>query len=134
MMRNPPSAALYRRLDKLSRERELTEVESEELERSMRHLGMIDDPLLKIKARVSEQFDVSRSLLESDLQHRWISHPRQVVMYLGHQVSKLSLSEIGRLMQRDHTTVLTGVRAVTARRAADRNLDQQIAGIEAKLS
>jgi hypothetical protein len=45
---------------------------------------------------------------------------RRKVMYLGYQMSRLSLPEIGRRMGgRDHTTVLHAVRVVDARACTD---------------
>jgi chromosomal replication initiation ATPase DnaA len=134
--RQRPSAAraIFHRLDKLSRERELTANESAALERAMRELGMLHDPLKAIKARVSTQFGVSVGLIESDMRDYWVSHPRQVVMYLGKRVAKLGLSEMGRLLERDHSTVATGIAAVTERRANDPKLDADIRAIEAGLA
>ena len=46
-----------------------------------------------------------------------ISHARQEVMEALHLRTDLSLTQIGRMFNRDHTTVLHGLRAVAKRRA-----------------
>ncbi len=53
-----------------------------------------------------------------------IVRPRQVAMYFAKELTQLSLPDIGRAFNRDHTTVLHAVRKITA----DRNLDQKFDG------
>ena len=48
-----------------------------------------------------------------------VSNARQIAMYLARDMTSLSLAAVAREFQRDHTTVLHAVRAVSARVAAD---------------
>jgi chromosomal replication initiator protein len=43
---------------------------------------------------------------------RRFSVPRQIAMYLAHYHSRRSLPTIARLFERDHSTVIHGIRAV----------------------
>ena len=44
-----------------------------------------------------------------------VSRPRQIAMYLARQLTSLSLAEIARAFDRDHSTVLHAVRSVSGR-------------------
>ena len=48
-----------------------------------------------------------------------VSRARQMAMYLSRELTDLSLAEIARRFDRDHTTILHAVRAVSARAAGD---------------
>lgn len=48
-----------------------------------------------------------------------ISMARQLLMWLLWQTGKFSYPQIGRMLQRDHTTVMYGVRAMHRRRCRD---------------
>ncbi|MFN3387482.1 MAG: helix-turn-helix domain-containing protein [Allosphingosinicella sp.] len=75
---------------------------------------------------VSSEFGVSRAELVSEHRGREIAHPRQVVMYLASQVTPASLPQIGRRLNRDHTTVMHGIRAVRKRMAEDPELAARV--------
>jgi hypothetical protein len=62
----------------------------------------------------------SRSRLRADC---W---PRQYAMLLARELTPLSLTVLGRLFGRDHTTVISGLRSAQRRVAADRNLALKI--------
>jgi chromosomal replication initiator protein len=48
-----------------------------------------------------------------------VSRARQIAMYLSRELTDLSLAEIARQFDRDHTTILHAVRVVSARAAGD---------------
>ena len=62
---------------------------------------------------------VSRQDLLSTKRTSRISHARQLAMYLARQETSLSLAQIAREFNRDHTTVLHAVRTVSARLAPE---------------
>jgi|KBSSwiStaDraftv2_1062776.scaffolds.fasta_scaffold114961_2 chromosomal replication initiator protein len=72
-----------------------------------------------IQAAVCAHFRVTHLDLLSRRRGRAISRPRQVGMWLARHTTPLSLPEIGREFQRDHTTVM---------HAVDR-IDREIAAI-----
>jgi chromosomal replication initiator protein len=55
-----------------------------------------------------------------------ISHPRQVAMSLARELTKLSLPAIGRLFNRDHSTVIHAIKAVEKRAAVDPLLEMEL--------
>lgn len=55
---------------------------------------------------------------------------RYVSMYLLRKLTHLTLETVGRLMQRDHTTVLLAERKIESRRIEDSTLKKEIQDIE----
>ncbi len=73
----------------------------------------------RLLALVAAEWDVSADLILSARRPAWIVEPRQVVMWISAQHLQHSLPRIGSALRRDHTSVLHGVRVVTARRNRD---------------
>jgi chromosomal replication initiator protein len=65
-----------------------------------------------ILTAVSRYFGVSIEDLKSKARHKQIVTPRQIAMYLLCEDAHLSTPEAGRLLHRDHTTVLHGMKQV----------------------
>lgn len=60
--------------------------------------------------------------------------PRQAVMYLARELTGLSLPQIGaRLGNRDHTTILHGIRKMQKRINSDASIAEAISNIRARL-
>jgi chromosomal replication initiator protein len=84
---------------------------------------------------VCRYFDVDVEALKGTARHKHIVVPRQIAMYVLREDAHLSTPEVGRLLNRDHTTVLHGIKQVAndiARdgpsRAAVRGVREVIAG------
>jgi chromosomal replication initiator protein len=65
-----------------------------------------------ILAAVARYFGVSQEALKGKARHKEIVVPRQVAMYLLREDARLSTPDIGRLLNRDHTTILHGASLV----------------------
>lgn len=67
-------------------------------------------------------------------QSRWrpIARARQVAMWLSRQSTQRSLSEIGMVFHRDHTTVLHGIRTVEKLRVRDKDLNGLMITVQAR--
>jgi chromosomal replication initiator protein len=63
---------------------------------------------------VGRYFDVPVDALKGKARHKQIVVPRQIAMYLMREDAHLSTPEIGRLLNRDHTTVLHGIKQVAS--------------------
>lgn len=73
-----------------------------------------------IKKAVSLRFGVSLETLDGHSLPAAHTAPRQIAMYLGRELTMLSMPNIGqRLGGRDHTTISHGARRVRERVAAD---------------
>jgi len=71
-----------------------------------------------IEAKACRIFKLTRADLRSNRRHRRTVFARQFVMYWSYRLTLFSLPQIGRLLgDRDHTTVLHGVRSYPMRRA-----------------
>ncbi len=66
----------------------------------------------KIAKMVSEYFGLKFSDLLGKAQSREISFPRQLAMYICRNRLKLTLSKIGELFGRDHSTVITSIKQI----------------------
>lgn len=65
---------------------------------------------------VAEARNVSVYEIASSSRSQPISWARQEIMYLVRELTNLSLPSIGRILGRDHTTILHGLRQVNERR------------------
>lgn len=73
-----------------------------------------------ILVHVADKYDLTVAELRGKRRVHRIAHPRQEAMWMMRQAGK-SLPQIGAYLNRDHTTVLHGVRRHEARLAANRN-------------
>ncbi len=71
-------------------------------------LGAIQDAVCAVNG-------ITRSELLGPRRSKRVTHSRQLAMYLARELTPLSLAEIARGFDRDHTTVLHAVRRVSAR-------------------
>ncbi len=72
-------------------------------------------PAKKIMAEYAEKYSVTIDDLRGPARKRPLVHYRQECMYRIHKSTKFSLSQIGRLFNRDHTTVYHAINAVERR-------------------
>lgn len=75
--------------------------------------------LAQIKKVVAEEFGVTELDLICDRRAREAARPRQVGYLLCKQLTIHSLPAIGRAFNRDHTTVMLGIRKINKYLAAD---------------
>jgi chromosomal replication initiation ATPase DnaA len=71
----------------------------------------------RIEARAMKLFKVSRAEILSDRRAKEIVFARQFIVYWTCRLTRRSLPEIGRLMNRDHTTCMSSKRAYPRKRA-----------------
>jgi chromosomal replication initiator protein len=90
---------------------------------------------MAILTAVARYFGIKADDLKGKARHKQIVGPRHVAMYLLREDGHLSTPEVGRLLNRDHTTVLHGLKQVAndiARdgpsRAAVRGVREVVAG------
>ncbi len=88
-----------------------------------------------ILTAVARYFGVKSDDLKSKARHKQIVVPRHIAMYLLREDAQLSTPEVGRLLNRDHTTVLHGMKQVASdiardgpSRAAVRGVREVVAG------
>lgn len=72
-----------------------------------------------IVTATAAEFEVDVRAIHSDLHRGQVALARQVAMAVTHRLLAYSLTRIGRLAQRDHTTVLHAIRRVEAKGKAD---------------
>lgn len=82
---------------------------------------------------VCEHFSVGKRGLLGKSRSKMLAHPRQVVMYLLRNELKLPLEEIGRLVSRDHSTVIHGVDKITKLASESVDIREDISRIKSSL-
>lgn len=86
-----------------------------------------------IRDFIAAQYRVTINDLQSKSRKQAIVFPRQVCMYLARKHTELPLADIGRALNRDHSTVVHGVRAITTKIARDGSTRGQIELLSDKL-
>ncbi|PID76777.1 MAG: chromosomal replication initiator protein DnaA [Deltaproteobacteria bacterium] len=75
---------------------------------------------------ISSQFKVSVKDLQSKSRKRKITYPRQLAMYLSRKYTSDSLADIGRVFNRDHSTVLYSIRVISDLARRDQSASAQL--------
>jgi chromosomal replication initiator protein len=86
-----------------------------------------------IRDLIGRQFRVSVDDLRSRSRKRAITFPRQVAMYLTRKHTDKSLADIGSMYNRDHSTVLYAIKAITLDMARQPSVREQIEMLSGKL-
>ena len=73
----------------------------------------------EIQRKVAERYNIRLSEMMSKRRERSVVRLRQIAMFLAKNLTTKSLPDIGRAFNRDHTTVLHGIKAVEDLRAED---------------
>lgn len=89
--------------------------------------------LRDIQAEVARRFGLSSSDMTSARRSRYVARPRQIAMYLSKQLTPLSLPEIGRRFNRDHTTVIHACRQIEKLRQIDPEIDASVRAVARSL-
>jgi chromosomal replication initiator protein len=88
-----------------------------------------------IISQVCKFYSVDETLLRGTLKNKGTAEARQVAMYLIRQLTKLSLPDIGKEFDRDHSTVLYAIRKVeVALKSGDANMQNNIRDITANIN
>ena len=88
---------------------------------------------VEVISAVSSYFSVNKRDLLGKSRARIVAHPRQVLMYLLRIELNLPLQEVGRVIGRDHTTVMHAVEKITQMASSNVDTRQDILGIKNKL-
>ena len=86
-----------------------------------------------IRDLIGRQFRVSVDDLRSRSRKRAITFPRQVAMYLTRKHTAKSLADIGSMYNRDHSTVLYAIKAITLDMARQPSVREQTELLSGKL-
>jgi chromosomal replication initiation ATPase DnaA len=77
------------------------------------------DAMHRIVQEVADKYRLTVTALKSPARYRVLAWPRQEAMARMYSETSASLPRIGRFFDRDHTTVLHGIRAYNEREAAN---------------
>jgi chromosomal replication initiator protein len=82
---------------------------------------------------VSSQFNVSLSEMRSKSRKKAVTFPRQVAMYLARKYTDSSLVDIGKVLHRDHSTVLHSIKVVSSKMVSDGSVSAQLDLLSSKV-
>jgi chromosomal replication initiator protein len=82
---------------------------------------------------VSDQFKLSFEELRSKSRKRAVAFPRQVAMYLCRKHTEETLAEIGKVFNRDHSTVMHAVKVISSLNRRDASVASQLQLLSKKL-
>ena len=75
---------------------------------------------------VAGQFKVNFDEMRSRSRKQTITFPRQVAMYLARKHTSAPLTEIGKVFNRDHSTVMHSIKVITERSIRDTSIQSQL--------
>lgn len=87
----------------------------------------------KIFAAVEKKYNVSRSDLESKSRTKDIAQARHIAIYLIRSITEMSLPHIGKMFNRDHTTVISSIEAIDKRRALSPSFDNELSDLKKEI-
>ncbi len=82
---------------------------------------------------VAEQFKVSQDELKSKSRKKNVSFPRQIIMYLARKYTDYPLAEIGKVVNRDHSTVVYSIRTISQKQSSNNSVRGQLEFLANKL-
>ena len=86
-----------------------------------------------IRRLVCSHYDVRLIDMMSERRTKGVVFPRQVAQYLCTRMTTLSLPQIGRQFDRDHSTILSTRRKISTMRERDQKFDDELSQLEAQL-
>lgn len=112
---------------------ELLSAFAEKVEAGDRFPGVLT--IADIQAAVCRRYDLLPIDMRSARRAREVARPRQVAMYLARRMTARSLPEIGRRFgNRDHSTILHGIRQIERLRKEDPDLNRDVTLLEQELT
>lgn len=91
------------------------------------------EPLQIILEATAAFYNVSIKDILGDRQTHRVAAPRHVVMWLCRKHAKMGVEDLGRIFQRDHSTVVIAVRKMEERLQQDQSLRHAIQKIESSI-
>ncbi|HSR36193.1 MAG TPA: chromosomal replication initiator protein DnaA, partial [Desulfurivibrionaceae bacterium] len=86
-----------------------------------------------IRDFVARQFQVPVAEMQSKSRKKSVAFPRQVAMFLARKLTDEALSDIGKSLNRDHSTVVHSIRVITEAIARDGSIRGQVDHLSERL-
>ena len=88
-----------------------------------------------IISQVCKFYSIDETVLRGTLKNKGTTEARQIAIYLIRKLTNLSLPDIGKEFNRDHATVLYGIRKVEASlKSGDSNMQNNVRDITANIN
>jgi chromosomal replication initiator protein len=87
----------------------------------------------KIFAMVFKKYGIKKDDLVGKKRTKEIAFARHIAIYMIREVTEMSLPNIGKLFNRDHSTILSSVELIQKRIVNDRDFEQDIQTMKREL-
>ncbi|MBR2334798.1 MAG: chromosomal replication initiator protein DnaA [Clostridia bacterium] len=87
----------------------------------------------KIFAAVEKKYNVSKADLESKSRVKEVAQARHLAIYLIRSITEMSLPHIGKMFNRDHSTVISSIEAIDKKRAMFPSFDAEVSEIKKEI-
>lgn len=87
----------------------------------------------KIVSCIAEYFGISKEDIRSEKRHKEIAYPRHICVFLLRNHTNLSLIDIGKVINRDHTTVMSSFEKIKKEMENNKELERSVTEIIRKI-
>ena len=87
----------------------------------------------KIFAAIEKKYGVSKSDLESKSRVKEVAQARHIAIYLIRSITEMSLPHIGKMFNRDHSTVISSIEAIDKKIASSPSFDSEISELKKEI-
>lgn len=87
----------------------------------------------KIFAAVEKKYNVTKADLESKSRVKEVAQARHIAIYLIRSITEMSLPHIGKMFNRDHSTVISSIEAIDKKRAMFPSFDAEVSELKKEI-
>ena len=87
----------------------------------------------KIFAAIEKKYNVSKADLESKSRVKEVAQARHIAIYLIRSITEMSLPHIGKMFNRDHSTVISSIEAIDKKIASFPSFDAEISELKKEI-
>ena len=87
----------------------------------------------KIFAAVEKKYNVTKTDLESKSRVKEVAQARHIAIYLIRSITEMSLPHIGKMFNRDHSTVISSIEAIDKKRSMFPSFDSEISDLKKEI-
>ena len=87
----------------------------------------------KIFAAIEKKYNVSKTELESKSRVKEVAQARHIAIYLIRSITEMSLPHIGKMFNRDHSTVISSIETIDKKIASSPSFDSEISELKKEI-
>ena len=106
------------------------EILADDIQQKASHKIVLNEEIIEI---VAEYYKLSAQDLSSKIKRENVCRARNVAMYMMKKINSANFQEIGRLLNRNHSTIISGLKNVEMWIQNDKHIPSEIADLMAKV-